>query len=473
MKNKKRFYITTPIYYVNDVPHIGHSCTTLMADVIARYHRQIGDQVFFLTGTDEHGAKVASAAKKKNLSPKEFCDQISPRFQEAWKKLNISNDFFIRTTDPQHKKIVQKLLTRIKNSGDIYKSTYKGLYCIGCEKFLTENELKNGHCPLHQPEQTIEQEEENWFFRLSKYVPQLISLIENDETNYIFPEGKRQEVLSKLKMGVHDISFSRANVSWGIPIPWDKTQTIYVWVDALINYYSATQFVKDKKHFWPANLHLLAKEILWFHTVIWQAMLMSAKIKLPKKTFIHSFYIMDDKKMSKSLGNLIRPDELIEKFGVDATRYLITSSIPVENDTNISMARFIEKYNADLANGLGNLVSRTAKLAQRLSNKNFKKAGTFIPGVKQAIENNNLPQALDIIFNHKTKGVSAVNKLFNENKIWELKGEEFDQQLARVIKNILTIAYNLKPFIPETAEKIKDIFLNNQPLNKPLFPRIN
>jgi len=297
--SRKRFYITTPIYYVNDQPHIGHMATTIFADILARYHRLIGDRVFFLTGTDEHGAKIAQSAERAGLTPRQFCDRIVPRFKQTWKKLNISYDFFIRTTNPKHEKIVKELIEKIYKNGDIYKDTYQGLYCIGCEKFLTESDLEDGHCPLHPPEQTVEQKEENYFFRLSKYVPQLIRLIENSKTNYIFPEGKRREILAKLKAGVHDISFSRASVPWGISIPWDKEQTIYVWVDALINYYSATRFLAGKKNFWPANLHLIGKAILWFHTVIWQAMLLSAGLPLPKKVFVHSFYIMDERKISK------------------------------------------------------------------------------------------------------------------------------------------------------------------------------
>ncbi|MBU2592154.1 MAG: methionine--tRNA ligase [Patescibacteria group bacterium] len=471
--NKKTFYITTPIYYVNDVPHIGHTSTTIFADIIARYHKELGKEVFFLTGTDEHGAKIAQAAEKAGLSPKEFCDSIAPRFEKIWKRLNISNEFFIRTTNPKHKKVVQELINKIYQKGDIYKSVYQGLYCIGCEKFLTESDLENGHCPLHPPEQTVEQKEENWFFKLSKYIPQLIKLIEDDDTNYIFPEGKRQEVLSKLKAGVHDISFSRANVKWGIPILWDKTQTIYVWVDALINYYSATVFLPGKEKFWPANIHLLAKEILWFHTVIWQAMLMAAGLPLPHKTFTHSFYIMDDKKMSKSLGNLIKPEEMIKLFGIDASRYLVASSLPLENDTNVSIDRFKQKYNADLANGLGNLVSRTAKLSQK---NNFKLKGEFKPKfIKKAAEALNAlnpPKALEVIWNESESGVSATNKLFNDKKIWELKGEKLENALEKVVANLLTIAYNLKPFMPKTSKKIEATFLKGEKLAKPLFPRI-
>lgn len=469
----RRFYITTPIYYVNDVPHIGHTCTTVAADIIARFHRLKKDNVFFLTGTDEHGAKVAEAAAKKNLSPQEFCDKISPRFKQAWKSLNISNDFFIRTTDPRHEKVVKNLFQKIYKQGDLYKDVYEGLYCIGCEKFLTESDLVDGHCPLHPPEQTVKQKEENWFFRLSKYVPRLIELIENDKTNYIFPQGKRNEVLAKLKTDVHDISFSRANVEWGIPIPWDKSQTIYVWVDALINYYSATRFLTNKDKFWPADIHILGKEILWFHTVIWQAMLLSAQLPLPKKTFIHSFYIMKERKMSKSLGNLITPEELIEKFGVDGSRYLIATSFPVRNDTNISIKRYTKRYNADLANGLGNLISRTAKLAETVQ-LTFKEAPElkFFSGVEKAINNLDLPTALEIIWNKNQNSVSAINQQFTQEKIWELPKNEQQKKLTEIIKKINILAYNLKPFLPKTAEKINQTFSGKITVPEPLFPRL-
>ncbi len=469
----KTFYISTPIYYVNDVPHIGHTCTTIAADIAARYNRQSKKEVFFLTGTDEHGAKVAEAAAEKNLQPQEFCNQISPRFEQTWKKLNISNDFFIRTTDPRHQQVVTELLYKIYKQGDLYEDVYEGLYCIGCEKFLTESDLENGHCPLHPEKQTIKQKEKNWFFRLSKYVPKLIKLIENDETNYIYPEGKRKEILAKLKSDVHDISFSRANVDWGIPIPWDESQTIYVWVDALINYYSATQFLEGKSKFWPADVHVLGKEILWFHTVIWQAMLLSADLPLPKKTFVHSFYIMKERKMSKSLGNLITPKELIDKFGIDGSRYLIAASFPVHNDTNISLKRYTKKYNSDLANGLGNLISRTAKLAEKNNLSFNQKVNTeFFNGIDKAINEIDLPRALEIIWNKSNKSISSVNQKFTQGKIWKLKAKNQEKELFKIIKDLHQIAYNLKPFLPKTAEKIAQTFTNKITASEPLFPRI-
>jgi len=473
--NKKNFYITTPIYYVNDVPHIGHACTTIVADIIARQKRLEGKNVFFLTGTDEHGAKVAQAAKKSNLEPIEFCNQISQRFKQTWERLNISNDYFFRTTNPDHAKSVSEILNKIYQKGDIYKSTYEGLYCIGCEKFLTESDLVNGTCPLHPPEQTVNQKEENWFFKITKYIPQISQLIENEQTNYIIPEGKRREVSAKLKTIDRDISISRANVSWGIPIPWDNSQTIYVWIEALLNYYTATKFLKGKNQFWPADIHLLGKEILWFHAVIWQAILLSAGLALPKKTIIHDFYIIENKKISKSLGNMISPDELLEEFGIDATRYLIASSFPIGGDTNVSIEKFRKKYNADLANGLGNLVSRVAALAEKsnLSCHSFslKRNKT----VDALIDLANTPEALFTIWNKGKNSVSEINKRFNEQKAWEQEGEKLKGILTDSITSIVNIANDIESFMPETSGKIKNIFKPRKQIKapgKPLFPRI-
>ncbi len=473
--DKKRFFVTTPIYYVNDIPHIGHACTTIIADIIARYQRLSGKEVFFLTGTDEHGAKVAQAAEKKGLRPIDFCDQISKQYQVVWKKLNISNDYFFRTTCQDHKKLVSEILNNIYQKGDIYKSIYKGLYCIGCEKFLTETDLVDGKCPLHPPEQTVQQEEENWFFKITKYIPKIIKLIESDETNYIIPEGKRREVLAKLKTIDRNISISRANVEWGIPIPWDKNQTIYVWIEALLNYYTATRFLKDKKDFWPADIHILGKEILTFHTVIWQAILLSVDLPLPKKTIIHDFYIIDDRKVSKSLGNMISPDELLEKFGIDGTRYLIAASFPIGGDTNVSIKRFTQKYNADLANGLGNLVSRVAKLAEKnnitVSTTKIEKNSEIGKFIKTA----NTPEALFTIWNKGVNSVSGANKSFNDQRIWEKKGQELEKSLKESISTILNITSEIEPFMPQTAKQIRKIFARGKPIKapkKPLFPRI-
>jgi len=466
----KKFYITTPIYYINDVPHIGHTCTTVAADIIARLHRQLGEEVFFLTGTDEHGQKVAEVAQKEGLSPKDYCDKTTPRFEEAWKNLNISNDFFIRTTDPKHEKVVGEVLQKIYDKGDVYKAKYEGWYCIGCEKFMTESELVDKHCSLHPPEKTVWKSEENWFFKLSKYVPEIIKLVESSKTNYIFPEGKRAEVLAKLKAGINDISLSRENVEWGIPLPWDKSQTVYVWFDALINYYSATQFLENKSEFWPADLHLLGKEILWFHTVIWQAMLMSAEIELPKKTYTHSFYMIDGQKMSKSLGNVISPQQLVELFGVDGARYLIARSFPTENDSDVGIERFKEKYNADLANNLGNLVSRVCKLGEGLKINSQElivdeKYNNLIDSLK-------LDEAIGLVFE---KYIDKSNNRLNEVAPWKLEANDpkKTEVLTECAQNLKVAATCLISVMPEISKKILDL-LNREikNLDSGLFPRI-
>ncbi len=466
----KKFYITTPIYYINDIPHIGHMCTTVAADIVARLHRAKGERVFFLTGTDEHGQKIAEAAKKEGLQTKEYCDKISPRFKEIWQDLNISFDYFIRTTDVDHEKVVGDFLQKIYDNGDVYKDKYEGHYCVGCEKFLTEADLVDGHCALHPPEKTVYKSEDNWFFRLSKYVPKIIELIENDESNYIKPEGKRSEILAKLKAGVNDISISRENVEWGIPTPWDSKQTIYVWFDALINYYSATKFLPEKENFWPADLHLLGKEILWFHTVIWQAMLLSAKIELPKNTYTHSFYMIDGQKMSKSLGNVISPKQLVDSFGVDGSRYLIARSFPSENDSDVGLDRFKEKYNADLANNLGNLISRITKLAEGLEVK--KEIISFDSEFESLIENLKLDEAINLVYN---KWIDTCNLKLNQDEPWKLDRNDIKRTtlLVDCIRSIQTASFHLQIIMPEVARRIDNCFENKiKILDNPLFPRI-
>jgi len=466
----KKFYITTPIYYINDIPHIGHTSATVVVDIVARMHRQKGEEVFFLTGTDEHGQKVAQSAEKAGLTPQEYCDKISPKFEQAWKDLNVSFDYFIRTTNSKHKKVVAEVLEKIYKKGDIYKGKYEGKYCIGCEKFLTESDLKNGHCPLHPAEKTVEGSEENWFFKLSKYVPQLIELIENDKTNYIFPEGKKREILAKLKAGVRDISFTREKVDWGIPVPWDKNQTVYVWIEALINYYSAPQFVDKGKGFWPPTVHLLGKEIIWFHTVIWQAMLLSAGIELPQKTYVHSFYMIDGQKMSKSRGNVISPKQLIDNFGVDGARYLVTTSFPSKNDADVGMSRFVQKYNADLANNWGNLVARVTKMGEGLEIEQIKVE--FDKKFEELIDGFSLSEAVGLVFE---KWIDKANALLNKTEPWKLSADDEKRKkiLTQVSQMVVKAAYHLKIVMPKSSEMVLKSFDGKvKLLDKALFPRI-
>lgn len=468
--SSKKFFITTPIYYINAEPSIGSACTTVAADVMARLHRQLNEEVFSLTGTDEHGEKVAETAVKAGLSNQEYCDKIAPKFEEAWKLLNISNDFFIRTTDQRHIKIVQEVLQKIYEAGDIYKNKYEGWYCTGCEAFKTDKELVDGHCPQHPPEKTVWKSEENWFFKLSKYAPKLIELIENEETNYIFPSGKRSEILAKLKAGVNDISLSREKVSWGIPLPWDEKQTTYVWFDALINYYSATQFLEGKSEFWPADLHLVGKEILWFHTVIWQAMLMSANLPLPKKIYSHDFYTIDGQKMSKSLGNTIPPKEMVDLFGVDGARYLIVTSFPSEGDVDIGIERFKEKYNADLANNLGNLVSRICKLGDKLPVTNYELR--IEEKYKNLVDNLKLDEAIKWVFENF---IDKSNNRLNEVTPWKLEANDPKriEVLNECAQNLKQAAFYLTSVMPEVSAKILEQLEGKiKALESGLFPRI-
>jgi methionyl-tRNA synthetase len=461
-----KFYVTTTIYYVNDVPHLGHAYTTLAADVVARYWREkLGrDRVFFLTGTDEHGQKIQQAAEAGGLEPRAFADKVAPRFEEAWKLLNIDYDFFIRTTDPRHERVVTKILEKAYQRGFIYKGIYKGLYCVGCEKFLTETDIVDGKCPLHPNKQPEYQEEENYFLKLSELSKEVLRRIEAGEYE-ILPQKRHNEIVSRLRQGVEDISVSRAGVSWGIPLPWDKSQTVYVWVDALINYYSATQFLEGKQRFWPADLHLIGKDIIWFHTVIWQALLVAAGIELPRAIFAHGFFTIDGQKISKSLGNVIAPKQLVDKYGVDGTRYLVLSAYPFGEDGDISFDRLDTKYNADLANGLGNLVARVSKLAEgsrftiqdlRFTNNEF-------------VENYKFDEALKVIWGW----IATIDKEVNEKKPWTLKGQELETTLEPWINEIRKIGIALQPFLPETAVKILNQFAGPKVHSAaPLFPRL-
>lgn len=466
-----KFFITTPIYYVNDVPHIGHAYTTVAADALARYWREkVGKKnVFFLTGTDEHGAKVARAAKEAGKTAKEFADSVAPRFQEAWKLLNIEYDYFIRTTDERHEKIVRESLQKIYDKGYIYEGIYEGLYCEGCEKFLAKEDLVDGKCPLHPNKEPTYQKEKNYFFKLSAFKDKLLELFEKDEYQ-ILPKSRKNEILGKLHGELQDVSISRAGVSWGVPVPWDKEQTIYVWVDALFNYYSAIQFLKDKREFWPPDLHLVGKDILWFHTVIWIALLLAAGLPLPKKVFAHGFFTINGQKMSKSLGNVISPSQLVEKYGPDGGRYLLLSEFPFGGDGDFSFEKLTTRYNADLANGLGNSVARVAKLCQE-SNLSFPQENKFsVSGpVGERLEDFRFHDALGVIW----AIIDGVNKSLDEDEPWKLSGEKLKQSLEKQVKRIRQVTCDLKPFLPETAEKIEKQFAGPKiQAEAPLFPRI-
>lgn len=465
----KKFYITTPIYYVNDVPHIGHAYTTIAADVLARYwRRKLGDEnVFFLTGTDEHGAKIAQAAREAGKEPKEFVDSVAPQFEESWKLLNLSYDHFIRTTDPRHEKLVQEVLQKVYDNGYIEEGVYEGLYCEGCEKFLTEEDLVEGKCPLHPNKEPQYQKEKNYFFKLSLFKERLIDLFEKDEIK-ILPESRKNEVLGKLRGGLQDVSISREGVSWGITVPWDNTQTVYVWFDALLNYYTATQFFEGKEKFWPADLHLLGKDILWFHSIVWGAMLLAAEIPTHKSIFAHGFFSINGQKMSKSLGNVISPKELTDKYGVDGTRYLLLSAFPFGHDGDFSFEKLDARFNSDLANGFGNLVSRIATLCEKNEIEASEYEEDFDPQFEKHLTEYRFGDAID----HLSGEITAANKKINDEKPWGLEGKKAREVLIDLVRKIQYIAFNLQPFTPETSEKILKQFTGKIKTADPLFPRI-
>lgn len=440
-----------------------------MADVFARYWRgRLGaDNVFFLTGTDEHGQKIAEAAEKAGKQPQEFVDEVSQQFKDAWSTLNISHDYFFRTTDAQHKKIVQDILQALYDRGLIYKDIYRGLYCVGCERYLQSDDIVDGHCPLH-PNGTLEdREEENYFLRLTQLAPHVLEALERDEYR-VLPVEKKNEIVSKVRGGIKDVSISRAGVSWGIPIPWDTQHTVYVWIDALFNYFTATRIVPGKEQFWPADIHILAKDILWFHAFIWEALLMASELPLPKVVFAHGFFTIDGQKMSKSLGNAVDPKTLVEKYGVDGARYLLLSAFPFGNDGDISLSRFDEKFNADLANGIGNLVSRVATLCEKAQ-----LTGLPEPEVdtvsSDAFDRFQPDEELARIWND----IRTLDKKINDDAPWKLEGAQLKTVIAVYAKALLRIGVALKPFLPETGDRVVEIFTKPAVTKPhPLFSRV-
>ena len=472
------FYVTTSIPYVNAEPHIGFGMELLYADVLARWARQRGDTVIFSTGTDEHGGKIAEKAAEQNIEPKAYADQISQRFLELCTLLNISNDRFIRTTDPGHEQRAQLIWQALQK--DIYKSKYSGWYCTGEETFFTETEVKanKGVCPYHnRPYEKIE--EENYFFRLSNYGPQILEAIESNSF-VIVPEGKRNEIVSVIKSGLDDISISRPKdkIGWGIPVPDDPTQVIYVWFEALLNYITVLGYPEheDFKKFWPANVQIIGKDIIRFHAAIWPAILLALGVELPRQLYVHGFITVEGKKMSKTLGNVIHPREIIDKYGVDACRYYFLRHIPSYEDGDFSWQRLEAAYNNELANELGNAVQRTVVMIQKYQEGligNIPPAEHDIAQYEEAIAACRFDRALDEVWEQ----VRGLNQYIDEEKPWVIvkTGDEdhLREVLAYQASSLLEIAQLLEPFLPDTAAKIKTIFNEGlvRPIEGTLFPK--
>ncbi|NLE73156.1 MAG: methionine--tRNA ligase [Actinobacteria bacterium] len=463
-----KFFITTPIYYVNDVPHIGHAYTTAAADVLARFHRQLGDDVFFLTGTDEHGNKVEQAAVERGLTPWQHADEMVVKFKEVAEKVNATNDFFIRTTDPQHEAYVQAFLQKVYDRGDIYENTYTGLYCSACEAYYTEDNLVDGLCPDHGTP-PVHMEEKNYFFKLSAYQDRLARHYK-EHPDFIQPRHRYNEALSFIEQGLADISISRATLKWGIPVPWDESQVVYVWVDALINYPSALSYARDEdltSRFWPPSCHLMAQDILKFHGIIWPALLMSAGYELPEHLFIHGYLKLGGEKISKTRGNVMDPFPLIEQYGADPFRFYCLREVSFGQDGVVGEDGFKSRYNAELANELGNLLSRTVSMVSKYRDAAVPapsgpaeasplaaEAAAAIDVAYASLQDFNLSGGLEGIWTF----VRRLNRFVEERAPWKQAkaGENvaLNDTLWNLAEGLRLLAVLLHAYMPSTSEAI-------------------
>ncbi len=462
------YYVTTPIYYVNSTPHIGHAYTTIAADILVRHYRQRGEDTFFLTGVDEHASKVARVAAEQGLEPKEYADRIVSSWQEVPRRLNATNDFFIRTTDEGHKSFVQDFLQRMYDAGDVYEDVYAGLYCVGCEAFKLESELVDGKCPDHD---TVPEwiEERNWFFRLSAYQDRLLALYDS-RPDFVLPAFRFNEARSFIAGGLQDFSVSRAGQPWGIPIPWDPGQVAYVWADALVNYLSALTYARPgddlRERYWPAVRHLLGKDILRFHCVFWPAMLMSAGYEVPRQLFVHGYLLLDDRKISKSLGNVVDPLDLIDVYGADAVRFWAIRAVSFGQDGSVSIESFHERYERELANDLGNLLSRTTAMVGRYLGGELPARASDDSRVRELLAPlaDDVAAKLDVYdltgaLERVWEVVRGLNRYVESQAPWQLAKDEssrpeLERTLYDLVDGLRVVAVALAAFLPETSGRI-------------------